>query len=93
MHVVSNHQAGKVVFLHDFLCQLKNLIRCCRVKCSCVLIEQQDLGRDKCRHQKRQCLPLSSGQESYRLLHAILQPHMQKGEPFAEHFPVGIAWP
>ena len=88
VHVVGDHQAGQVVFGHDFFCQLQHLVRRAGVQRRRVLVKQQQLRRDEGRHQQGQRLALAAGQQTHGLLHAVLKPQTQRGELFGKQLPV-----
>ena len=49
-----------------------------------MLIQKQDLRRHHRCHQKGKRLPLSTRKQSHRLLHPVLQPHIQKFKLLSE---------
>ena len=72
---------------HDAPGQLQHLVRRGGVQCRRVLVQQQ-LRRHHGGHQQRQRLPLTAGQQPHRLVHPILQSHVQLGQLAAEPLPV-----
>ncbi len=93
MHVVGDHQAGQVVPLHNLPGQTEHLLRRCRVKGGGVLVQQQQLGRHHGGHQQGEGLALAAREQANRLLHPVLQPHVQPGELLPEQLLVLPAHP
>ena len=84
MHIVGHHQAGDLFLGYDALGQRQNFFGGGGVQSGGVLVQQQELGGDKGSHKQGKRLPLPAGEQPHRLLHAVLQPHVQQGKLFAE---------
>ena len=84
MHIVGHHQAGDLFLGYDALGQRQHLFGGGRVQRGGVLVQQQQLGGDKGSHEQGKRLPLSAGEQPHRLLHAVLQTHVQQSQLFAE---------
>ena len=87
---MGDHQAGDLLFRHDALGQFQHLFGGGGVERGGVLIEQEKFRSDEGRHQQRQRLALSAGEQAHRLLHPVFQPHIQQGQLFAEQ---GLIFP
>ena len=84
MHIVGHHQAGDLFLGHDALGQRQHLFGGGGVQRGGVLVQQQQLGGDKGSHKQGKRLPLTAGEQPHRLLHAVLQLHVQQSKLFAE---------
>ena len=84
MHIVGHHQAGDLFLGYDALGQCQHLFGGGGVQRGSVLVQQQELRGDKGSHKQSKRLSLPAGEQPYRLLHAILQSHVQQGKLFAE---------
>ena len=78
---------------HDLPGQAQHLLCCRGVQGRRVLVQQQQLGRDQCGHQQGKRLTLSAGQQPHGLLHPVLQPHIQQGQPVPEELLLRFAGP
>ena len=56
-----------------------------------MLVQQEDFGRHHGGHEQGQRLTLSAGQQTHRLAHPVLQPHVQLSQLVPEKGPVGPA--
>src|SRR5699024_5313432 len=61
-----------------------------RVKRGGVLVQQQQFGGDKRRHEQREGLALPARKQADRLLHAVLQPEAERGEALGKKGAVGF---
>ena len=77
LHVVRDHERREVVLLHDAVGQLQNLRRRARVERSRMLVEQQQLRLLQRRHQQRQRLPLTAGEQTDLCRHTVLKTEIQ----------------
>ena len=80
LHVVGDHQGGQVVFLDDLLGQRQHLGRGLGVKGGGVLVQQQELGLFEGRHQQRDSLALTAGEQADLAGHTVFQPQIQRFE-------------
>ena len=87
---MGNHQTGDAVIGHNLPGQSQHLIRCSRVKCGGVLVQQKELRRDHGGHEQGQRLPLAAGEQAYGTAHPILQSQPQLAQPLPELRPVGF---
>ena len=77
VHVMRNHQRCQSVLSDDPVGCFQNLRRRLRIKRRRMLVQKQNLRLLHGRHQKSQCLSLSSGKKSDLGAHAILQSQIQ----------------
>ena len=84
-HVVGDHHGGETVFPHDAVGKLENLGRRCGIERGGMLVEQQQPGLLKRRHQQRYRLPLAAGEKPDLRCKPILQTEIQLAELFAVH--------
>src|SRR5660398_202623 len=78
LHVVSDHQGGQVLILHDSTGQIHDGFCDLGVQRSGVLIQKQELGFCHGGHQERECLALSSRELGYLCVESLLQSHLQR---------------
>ena len=79
---------------HNFLGQLKDLVRSLWVQRRCVLIQQKELRLIQGCHQKSQSLPLSTREKPYFAGQAVFQAQAQGGQLRPEEIPLlaGNTW-
>ena len=80
-HVVRDHQCRQMRLPDDALRRVQHLLRCLRIERRRVLVQQQNLRPLQGRHQQRQRLPLSAGQQPDLRGHPVLQPQLQHAQP------------
>ena len=68
LHIVRNHHAREVVFLHGVFRDLEHLLGGGGVKRGGVLVEQKELRRVICGHHKRERLALAAGKQTHWLV-------------------------
>ena len=90
-HIMRHHQARQLLFRRDARGHGKDLLCRTGVERCGMLVEQQELRSGDRRHQKRQRLPLTAGQEPHRLPQPIFQAHIQLAQLRAEALAVPAA--
>ena len=80
--IVGNHHSSDIIVFNDFIRQLQHFLGSCRVQSRCMLIQQQQLGRDHSSHHQRQCLPLTAGEQADLAFQTIFQTQTQLRELF-----------
>ena len=86
MHVVRHHQTGDLPLRHNLSGQMQHLLCRRRIECCRVLIQKKNFRRDHRRHEKCECLPLTAGEKSHRLLHTVFQSHVKQRKLLSEFF-------
>lgn len=84
VHIVGDHESGDMVFRDGLTGDFQHLF--CRggVQSGGMLIQQKELRRLEGGHHQRQRLALAAGKQTHRLLHPILQAHVQLSQLFPE---------
>ena len=80
LHVVRDHHGGEVVARNDLLGDLKHLVCGLRVERRSVFVEQQQIRLAQRRHQQRQRLTLTAGEQADLARHAVLQTQTERRE-------------
>ena len=65
LHVVGDHQCGKVIAVYDHICDLQNFGRCFRVKGCGMLIQKQKLWFLKVAIRRVSASSLTTGEKTY----------------------------
>ena len=84
VHIVGDHEGGDMVFRDGLTGDFQHLF--CRggVQSGGMLVQQKELRRLEGGHHQRQRLALAAGKQTHRLLHPILQAHVQLSQLFPE---------